>query len=243
MKQLLLILIFCFCSVCPTVLPFTANNATASIQSANFDVGSFETTTQNYVVTANKANIFKEASFSSEILKTLNHKTIIKVELTDGNPTETLKDNFVFFTVTFEETTGFMFADLLVPEQKFLTNIPSFNAQTNTEATVYFLQDNQIKESGLKLKNKERIFLYEGFDSKKEYTAITFVLNNQDGTHSVMYGYLKSKDINPDGINPLLITCIVLILALLGIIFAWMFMKNKKIKFKKHKQTQKDTLN
>ncbi len=225
----------CFCFACPAMISSTTNSATASTGVSNYDAENFETSTQNFVVTANKANIFKNADFASDVLKTLSLKNVVQVTFTDNKPIETLKDNFVFYSVKFADVEGFMLADLLVPEQKFLTSIPKFNAQTNTEARVYFLEDNKIKESEITLKNKERIFLYEGFDSKKEFTAITYVVTNQDGTHSVMYGYLKSKDINPDGINPLLITCVVLILAILGIIFAWMFMKNKKIKFKKKK--------
>lgn len=242
MKRLLLVFMLCLCFLSPTFLnsaeSFSYN--TKESQSTNFDVVSFDETiqTKNYIVTANKANLYQEANFSSTILTTLNHKTIIKVIFENNNPKQTTKDNFVFYNVKFEEFEGFMFADLITAEQNFLTAIPNFNAQTNSDAKVYFLQDNEIRESNITLKTGERIFLYEGFDNKKEYNAIAFVVTNQDGTRDVMYGYLKSRDISPDGINPLLITCVVLILALLGIIFAWMFMKNKKIKFRKKKTSQ-----
>ena len=71
-----------------------------------------------------------------------------------------------------------------------------------------------------------------GHREKKEYNAIAFVHENE-----VLYGYLKTDTISPDGINPAIITCIVIIIALLGIIFAWLFMKNKKVKLKKQKSS------
>ena len=137
MIRFILILMICFCFACPAMISSTTNSATASTGVSNYDAENFETSTQNFVVTANKANIFKNADFASDVLKTLSLKNVVQVTFTDNKPIETLKDNFVFYSVKFADVEGFMLADLLVPEQKFLTSIPKFNAQTNTEAFSY----------------------------------------------------------------------------------------------------------
>ena len=191
-----------------------------------------------YVVTANQATLFAEANFASSKLSTLPNSTQVLVEMQDDKPVEYDSNGYVFFKVlNFQGQDGFVYADLLTPQTNVVTAIPGFNAQTAKQCNVYFLQDNSLVQSEISLSKGERVYLYQGYDNTltfdgNKYNAIAFVNNNE-----VLYGYLPTENVIPDGVNPVLITCIVVIIALLGIIFAWLFMKNKKVKIKKSKVT------
>lgn len=189
-----------------------------------------------FVVTANSATLWSEANFSSQKVDELSHKDIIIVQMTENEPTEYLFENFVFFKANFEDKSGFVLSDLVTKKVENIESVPNFNAKTNTECKVFLKNDTTFVESDIVLEKHCQIFLYEGFDSKSEFTAISYVKDN-----SVFYGYLKTKNISPNGINPIIITCISLILAIVGIVFALVFMKNKKVKLKQNKsQTNKN---
>ena len=183
-----------------------------------------------YVVTANRASVFESPDFSSAKIGQIEHDVEVYVQMENDAPQEFKNEGFVFYKITQADLEGYVFADLLTPKSDTITAIPSFNGQTNTESIVFWKQDNEMVESEIILDKGERIFLYEGYNSKEEYNAIAFVHENE-----VLYGYLKTENISPDGINTAIITCITIIIALLGIIFAWLFMKNRKVKLKKQK--------
>lgn len=189
-----------------------------------------------YVITANSATVFAEPDFSSEKLATLSNKTEILIEMNENSPKKYENDGFVFFKIisSFE---GFVFSDLVTPKNDVLVAIPNFNAKTNSTCKVFFQENNKFVESKIILQKGTEIFLYQGFESKKDFTAIAFVKDNH-----VLYGFLQTKNINPNGINPLIITCVCLILAILGIIFAWLFMKSKKTKIKSKKNSHKKNM-
>ncbi len=191
-----------------------------------------QNTQEIYVVTANRASVFESADFASAKVGQIEHDEEVYVQMEDAAPQEFENEGFVFYKITHGELEGYVFADLLTPKNNVITAIPSFNGQTNTESKVFWKQDNEMVESDITLSKGERIFLYEGFNGKEEFNAIAFVHENK-----VLYGYLKTDTISPDGINPAIITCIIIIIALLGIIFAWLFMKNKKVKLKKQKSS------
>ncbi|MBP3431644.1 MAG: hypothetical protein J6K39_02190 [Clostridia bacterium] len=183
-----------------------------------------ESKTSTYVVTANSANVYDAPSFSATKLSSLKNKAEVVLEMGGTSP-KAYGDDLNFFKT--EE--GYIFAELLTPKSEVIVSIPNFNAKTKTACNVYFKEDNVItKSETVTLEKAKPIFLYEGFDSDADFNAIAFLYDNQ-----VMYGYLVPSDINPGGLNPLIITCITLILACLGIIFAWVFMKNKKVKTNK----------
>ncbi len=192
-----------------------------------------------YVVTANSAVIYAQPNFTSEKLGILAHNDEVNLEMSDGAPVEYLSspnadeiqaNEYIFFKLAEMDVNGYIFSDLLTPKNSIITAIPSFNGQTNDSCNVFFAEDLEMIDSGITLTQGERIFLYEGFDKNLEYTAIAFVHENE-----VLYGFIETNFVSPDGINPIIITCIVIILAVLGIIFAWLFMKRKKIKLKKGK--------
>lgn len=212
MKKLLIALSVLLC-----FLPFIATDSFAYADNSQ----------STYIVTANSAGLFESANFSSTKLKTLTHKTEIIIEVSNGSPVEYKTDEFVFFKATSENQTGYVYSDLVVAKNKTITSIPNFNAQTNKSCNVFLKNDIEFEETEVTLDKHQRIFLYQGFDKNEKYTAISYLKNNQ-----VEYGYIKTEDVSPDGINPIIITCISLIVAIVGIASALILMKNKKIKLK-----------
>lgn len=178
-----------------------------------------------YIVTANEAVVFSEANLSSEHLLSLKHKDEIEIEFENDVAKEYSSDGFIFYRVTTAEKEGYVISDLVVPKTKFLTTIPKFNAKTNGRAKVYFLQDGKYIESGITLPKHQRIFLYQGFNSKKQFNAVAFVYENE-----VVYGFLRESAIDPDGVNPVIISVACVAIAAIGIILAFVFMKKKKKK-------------
>ncbi len=183
------------------------------------------TESKTYVVTANVATVYSAPDLSAEKLSTLSHKNELEVEFEDGLVKEYLGSGFVFFHTTNLEQDGYVICDLVVPKQKYLQTIPEFNAKTNAKAKVYFLVDGKYVASEITLSKHQRIFLYQGFNRKKEFNAVAFVYENE-----VVYGFLKESAIDPDGINPIIISVACVAMAAIGIILALVFMKRKKIK-------------
>ncbi len=178
-----------------------------------------------YIVAANEAVVFATPSLSSNRITTLKHKDEIEIEFDGQSAKEYTGDGFAFFHVTTAEKEGYVISDLVVPETKFLVTIPQFNAKTNGKAKVYFFENGSYVPSDITLPKHQRIFLYQGFNSKKNFNAVAFVYDNE-----VVYGYLKKDDIDPDGVNPLIITVACFAIAAIGIILAFVFMKKKKKK-------------
>ena len=189
---------------------------------ANAEVGS-----KTFVVSANSAVVFETADLTSERLATLEHSTLVEVETEDGSAKIFENSSYKFYHITHAGTDGYVIMDLLSPQGQTITAIPNFNGKTNAVCQVYRLEGENYVETGISLEKKQKIFLYEGYNRKKVYTAISFVYENE-----VMYGYIKTSAVDPNGINPIIITCICLIAAILGITFAWMFIKGKKKKKK-----------
>lgn len=207
----------------------------------NVSIANAEDSTQTYVITANSANLYELPDLTSSKLKNLTHNTQVSILFQDGDAKSFNYDGFLFFKVVqFENTDGYVLADLVTPKNEALTAIPNFNAKTNAQCHVFFAEDTEKVESSIILEKNQKIFLYEGFKSKSDYTAIAFVYENQ-----VMYGYLETKYVSPNGISTTLITCILLIMAVLGIVFAWLFMKSKKVRIRKRetKLKKNDTKN
>ena len=194
-----------------------------------------------YIVSANSAVVFAEANFASDKLATKVHKDKIFVLLDGENPIQENWEGYNFYKISLQENNvesdttqfGFVLCSLLTLQRPEIVAMPNFNAKTNKECKVFLQQNGAFVESDITLIHGQEIFLYEGFDAKKDFIAISYVL---DG--SVSYGFLKTDDVSPNGINPLLITCAVLIIAVVSIIFAWLFMKNKHVKLKKQKPGQ-----
>lgn len=180
----------------------------------------------SYIVVGNLANIYLQPDFASEKLTTVKNKTLLVLEVENGQAKEYKTGDYTFFKVLqYQSLDGFILADLVAKNSNQIVAVPSFNGQTNSDAVVYFLQDLNMVESDIVLKKNHKIFLYQKYQSKSDFTAIAFLFENE-----VVYGYIKTEFVEPNGVNPLLISAIFVIIAVISIIFAWLFMQNKKSK-------------
>lgn len=185
-------------------------------------------TPPTYVVVANKANVFAETNLESEILLSLTHGTEFSVngdynlEFLSTSPVEYENGNLTFYKVLFKEKEGYILSEFVAEKNETIKSIPTFNAQTNAPCKVYCADGTELS-----LEKGHRIYLYEKYNSHAARTKIMFLYDNE-----IVYGEIETKFVNPDGVNPILIAAIIIIVAVLGIIFAWLFMKNKKKKVK-----------
>lgn len=202
----LLLLVMCFSPV------WNEKNASA------------ETDESHLFVATNEAVVFGEAKLASEHLYTLNHKDEVEIEFDGESAKEYAGDGFVFYHVLTDSKEGYVLCDLVVPKSKFLVTIPKFNAQTNGKATVYFLKDGKyVASDKIVLPKHQRIFLYQGFNRKKQFNAVAFMFEDE-----VMYGFLEKDVIDPDGVNPIIITVACFAIAAIGVILAIVFLKKKR---------------
>ena len=185
---------------------------------------------QQYCIVANKAVLYELPSFSSTKLATISLNTKVDIQF-DGDSEKIYSDGTYSFYKVLQydngeaKLDGYVLADLIVKQKHTVKTIPNFNAKTNAPCIVYYANGEEFEESEISLQKKHKLFLYEGFDKNKTFIAVCFVYEND-----VIYGFLQKDYISPNGVNPIIITCITLVIALLGIIFAWLFMKNKKSK-------------
>jgi len=184
-----------------------------------------ESDTTIYMVCANSANVYQSPDLTSDILYTLTHKEKIEVE-SDGEEVKIYTNlDYSFYKITTDGKEGYILADFAVRMVEALQEIPNFNAKTNGPCVVYNKVDEEYVETSISLDKGYKLFLYEGYKSKNPYTAVSFVMDNQ-----VLYGYIESDSVAPNGINPAIITCACLILAILGIMFTFLFIKGRKKK-------------
>jgi len=184
-------------------------------------------------INSNTAGLYTSFDLSSEKICTLSHKDKVTIEADVSGAVEYLSaDNFVFFKILSynnlelkTEGYGFVLADLVSNDISQIESIPNFNAKIISQANVYFKEDNNFVVSSITLDKETKVYLYEGYKRKSEFTAICFEFDNQ-----IVYGFVKTSLLKPDGINPLLITCITLIIAVLTISLSLILIKKKKAK-------------
>lgn len=177
---------------------------------------------QTFIVSTNSAIVYQTPSLSAERIKTLSHKTEIEIEVSSSVPIEYVDGSYVFYHICDD---GYILSNAVSLKVKTITSIPNFNAKTNTKCNIYTLDENSYVKTADTLENKTQIFLYEGYNSKNKFTAIAYVKNNE-----VFYGFIETKFVNPNGINPVIITVATLVVAILGVAFAFVFIKGRKKK-------------
>lgn len=184
-----------------------------------------------FVVVANNANVFAEANLNSEILISLPHGTEFSaggeynLEFSSSSPAEYKNGSTTFYKVLLPENEGYILAEFVSAKNDVVESIPNFNAKTNDSCKVYCSDGTELT-----LEKGHRIYLYEKYNRRASRTNIMFLHDNK-----IVYGQIDTKFVDPDGVNPILISAIIIIIAVLGIIFAWLFMKNKKKKVKMKK--------
>ena len=171
---------------------------------------------QAYVITS-KCDLYTLPDFSSDKVVdennkiiSLKHKQIVNILSVDGD----------FAQIEVNEITGYVYKFYLTNNSSPLI-YPVFNATIRNDCHVL---NSDFEDSGYTLTKKTRVYIYEGYSSKKDYHAIQFVL--EDG--SLFNGYVEKQYIDPDGVSSLLIIGISIIIAAVTIILSLIFIKKKK---------------
>lgn len=125
---------------------------------------------------------------------------------------------------TFEETdyVGYIpyeFASIYSPPQEELL---VYNGKISKDTFAYDITTNEKLEE-IVLSQGQEIYIYEGFNSKEEYTKIKFSYNNQIYTAKVL-----TKDVSPNGINKGVIIALSIISALVAVVLILLGLKKSK---------------
>lgn len=184
-------------------------------------LGAFSFTPNNeYIVVASSCFLYEDSSFESAKVQVeekdyvLNHGQIVIYESEENE--------FCLMTVKNTEISGYVYK-YYICENSSISYYPVYNASIREDTEVY---DSNGQQTEIILKQNQRVYLYDGFDDKKEFTPIQFVL--EDGI--LNNGYVQTSKIKPDGVNRLLIVAIPLIAALVTIILSILFIRKKKKK-------------
>ena len=180
-------------------------------------VFSFAPNTQCYV-TASSCYLYTEASFSAE--KVLIDESPVVLKHKDVVVVQSEENDFCLVTLAGSETEGYVYK-FYITNNSSQSVYPVFNATIRNETHIYDLDKNQTEYIAVK---NQRVYIYEGFNDKKEYTAVQIVL--PDG--SLFNGYVKTKDLNPDGVSSTLIIAISAISAIVTVVLALVFIKKPK---------------
>ena len=177
---------------------------------------------QQVSVISSYCYLYQEASFLSEKVKQGNEDLIIY----HGNTLEVIQEegDFVYVNVKVEQNyyTGYVYRYYITSNSPQIV-YPVFNGNVRVDnAIIYDMDFNPTQYVASK---NQGVFIYEGFSSE-EYTAIQLIL--EDG--SLYNGYIKTVDLTPQGISPLLIVGISIIAACVTIILSLLFIKKRKKK-------------
>lgn len=181
------------------------------------------------IVIASRCQVYKGSDFSSEkltieiegqeILYRLKHKEIVDVLSVYGD---------FALVKTGKDIEGYVYKYYLTQNSSQQV-YPVFNASIRNDTILY---DMDFQNSGHAMPKGKRVFIYQSFNEKEEYTAVQVVLEDQ----SLYNGYISTKDLAPDGISGILIAGISIIAAAVTIVLSLLFMKKKiKKKLKKNK--------
>lgn len=178
-------------------------------------------------VIVSRCYVYSDATFEAEKLKIVENEDEVFVTLKFGEVVKINGFNGDFaWVTTAEDKNGYVYKYYL-SDNKSQEIYPVFNASLRRESQIL---DIDFEETGLKASKNARVYLYEGFDDDKKYTAVQIVL--EDG--SLYNGYILTEDIKPDGVSALLIVGLSVIIATVTIVLSLLFIKKKKKKEKKN---------
>ncbi|MBO5394294.1 MAG: SH3 domain-containing protein [Clostridia bacterium] len=178
-------------------------------------------------VIASRCNLYQEAKFDSDKVTVLDEEeqpVLITLKLNDTVTVNDTQDDFAFVT-TEKGAQGWVYKFYL--SQNTSPDIyPVFNGSVRKDTVIYDIDKNSTGELALA---GSRVYLYEGYDKKSEYTAVQIALADS----SLFTGYISTADIEPDGVSKMLIVAITIIAAAATIILSLVFIKKKRKKKEK----------
>lgn len=194
---------------------------------------------KEWICIANYCYIYSEPSFASaKVVGEDNEPIIVKHKdvliLEEGeNRLNTYLDSegqifYAVLSMEGVEINGYIFSDFVTEDISKIETYPTFNATLKSDTYLFEVNGEEFSETETLLESGTRVYLYEGFDNDVNgYNAVAVKVGN-----TLQYGYVLKSDVSPDGINPAIIYAITIALACIGIIMAFLFMKNKKNKKK-----------
>lgn len=137
-----------------------------------------------------------------------------------------------------DEDGDFVQVSLTLNEQVFQGYIYKYYLTKNSAQSIYPVFNGSVRidnaiiydinktPTSYTAKKNQGVYIYSGFNDDEEFTAIQIVLD--DG--SLYNGYIKTIDLSPDGVSPLLIVGITLIAAAVTVTLSLVFIKKRKTK-------------
>lgn len=174
-------------------------------------------------VVANSTNIYAEASYSSEVVISVEYGQALTM-LDEQN-----FDGFYYVSVNGSALQGYVPADLVGQRVQDQDVVLSYNATILQNTQVLALTSDDVL---CEIAQGERVYLYEGYNRDADFLAVSFV---KDG--NVIVGRVNTDYINPDGVNAALIVSITAIVALVTIVIILLGISKKKQKKKKLKSS------
>ncbi len=201
-------------------LPLSCGAFLSSASTFNLEIG------KEAQIISSKCDLYLQPSFASEKLK--DGETVVSFKHGAIVLVKELSEDFAL--IEKDEIEGWAYKYYLT--QNTSQNVyPVFNGKIRNNTSIY---DLEMKDTGLIAKKDTRIFIYSGFNEKKQYTPVQLVL--EDG--SLYNGYIKTADIKPDGISSLLIIGIAAaVTIILSLVFIQKKNKKKKGLFRKKKNS------
>lgn len=146
-------------------------------------------------------------------------------KISGGEKLVLLEENLDYYKIsyTYENTeyVGYIPTEIASIYQDDQDEIPVYNGKIIKKTNVYSLEGELIE--GVSLDPKHEIYIYEGFDSKKEFTKIKFSLNGK-----IYIGQVETVNLSPNGINKGVIIAFSIITAIVGVILIMLGFKKKK---------------
>ncbi len=214
MKKLLTIIAILFMFIAPI-----GCNILSNAESYQLNIG------EDAIVISSKCDLYVSSDFSEKV-KDVDGNNIYLKHGDVVNILDLVGDFALIQTEKFKDE-AYVYKYYLTQNDSQIV-YPVFNGQLRKNATLY---DVELNSTEIILQKNTRVFIYEGFNNKKEYTAIQVIL--KDGT--LYMGYVKTESVNPDGVSGLLIAGISIIAAGVTIILSLVFIKKTKDKRKKSK--------
>lgn len=179
---------------------------------------SYEKNTSLSVVT-NYAYVYEMPSFTSNKLDLEIKKNEIVVLL---DATQHNGFYFVSYNSGEKNYEGYVYKECLAKLEREQELVLTYNAKTSMKTKVFSLSD---KSEIVTIEEGTELDLYEGFDRKNEFTKAKFSHNGQ-----IIFGYIKTEDISPYGVSPVLIIALTAIFACVGVIFILLGINKKKLR-------------
>ena len=202
---------------------------TLIVPSTTKPVGASDEPTKIRVV-ANQTIIYKEPSITSDVIisncvygtvfdvvsdDTIDYKLFYKISIAGMVQDQTIEFGYILKSHTLD-------CEIYSPKK-----VLDDNAVVKTDnAVVYQLVNNEFVATQKTLAKDTKLRVLDGYDSKKEYTFVSF-LENDD----IVSYYLKTSDVDAHGINYSLIVAIMTLITCacaLSIVFGVKAKKKKK---------------